>query len=611
MANPRIKVLASAVADQIAAGEVVERPSSIVKELIENSLDASATRINIRTEDAGTSLVWIEDNGRGIHPQDLRLALTRHATSKITSSRDLMNVATLGFRGEALASVASVARVRLSSATADSESGFMCEIHGGEMVKEGPCAHNPGTTVEVRDLFYNTPARRKFLKTQRTEAQRIEQAVRRVSLARMDVGFSLRQVSASNQPSGRGDRVLELPAGRINERLAALLGRHFVEQSVVIDEERQEYRLHGWVGLPQHHRRQADQQYFYVNGRSIQDRIVAHAVRQAFRDVMFHGRHPVFVLFLELPGELVDVNVHPTKHEVRFRDARRVHDFIFASLNRALRMIRPEPSEPESRSYGSVDPSNEFPAAAPVQSALLLREGDAPTTDTVDAASAGLQATRRGLVDDTDSASLAPLLRRSVDESTPPLGFAIAQLHGVYVLAQNEHGLVIVDQHAAHERITYEKLKTQAREQGVASQPMLLPVTLDVSVQEAETVEALSDMLRSHGLVVDRAGQQVITVREIPALLSPQQAQDMVRDVIADLADFGSSDEIERRQFDVLASMACHGSVRANRKLSILEMNALLREMEHTENAGLCNHGRPTYFQQSMDQLDRLFYRGQ
>lgn len=605
----RVKALAQHVADQIAAGEVVERPASIVKELLENSIDSGARQIDVRIAGAGIDLVSVRDNGHGLLAEDLSLALTRHATSKISEAKDLLGVASLGFRGEALASIASVARVSLRSATNGAAMAGHYEVHGGTVVADAPCAHPVGTTVEVRDLFYNTPARRKFLKTQRTEIARIEQVVRRQSLAHMDIGFSL------GYEDGKSRR-LDLPPQRINQRLKEVLSKSFVEESVVIDETNDDYFLHGWVGLPHHHRRQTDQQYFYVNGRAIADKVVGHAVRQAYRDVMFHGRHPVFVLFLELPPEMVDVNVHPTKHEVRFRDTRRVHDFIFASLHRALRAIRPEIPEQAitnnaSESVGEAPRQHGFPLNS---RPLGIGAGEQYTSHaTASHTPAGGFAR---MISDQDSDWVTSQEATSqeatlADSEVPPLGFAIAQLHGVYVLAQNTQGLVLVDMHAAHERITYEKLKRQAQRTGVPRQPLLVPLALDVSVAEADLVEDLAVELVAAGLTIHRVGPQTVSVQEIPALVSLKVVERLVLDLLADLAEFGSSREVTNTQYDMLASVACHGSVRANRQLSLLEMNALLREMEQTENAGLCNHGRPTFFMQSMDELDKLFYRGQ
>jgi len=608
----RIQELGSLVANQIAAGEVVERPASLVKELIENSLDAGARDIQILAELGGIKRVMVRDDGSGIEADDLRLAVRRHATSKIRSAADLERVATLGFRGEALASMASVARVTITSRPAGAAVAARIVVEGGEEQALEPAAHPVGTTVEVSDLFFNTPARRKFLKTERTEQAQIDQLVRRVSLAHCGVGFELRH--------GAGKMALLLPAGAPEERLARVLSPEFVAHSVPIDAAAAGLRLHGWVGLPTHSRSQADQQYFYVNGRVVRDKLIAHAIRQAYRDVLFHGRHPVFVLFLELPPEQVDVNVHPTKHEVRFREARTVHDFIFGKLNRALRQIRPDTEvRLEEPARGAVSAAVES-LANPTQAALGLGDASAGAlTRTL----AGL----RGLGEDGSyrfGLPMAPVPRvrdqggpaqpaatPSDRSAVPPLGYAIAQLHGIYILAQNAAGLVVVDMHAAHERIVYERLKQQYASAEVPRQRLLVPVVLDVSEPEADLVEYRSSEFAAMGLIVDRSGPMTVTVREVPALLAAGDLAGLVRDVLADCLEHGDSARLADRQHDLLAAMACRGSVRAHRSLTIEEMNALLRDMERTDNAGQCNHGRPTYRVQSLGDLDRLFLRGQ
>ncbi|MEJ2087253.1 MAG: DNA mismatch repair endonuclease MutL, partial [Gammaproteobacteria bacterium] len=464
----RIQQLPDLVSNQIAAGEVVERPASLVKELIENSLDAGALDIEIVTELGGLKRVMVRDDGSGIHADDLRLAVSRHATSKIATAADLDGVRSLGFRGEALASVASVARLTITSRQSGAEAGYQIAIEGGRETACGPAGHPLGTTVEVSDLFFNTPARRKFLKTERTEQGHIDRVVRSVSLARFDVALSL------DQGTGRGR--LALPAGTPEGRLSRVMGDAFAPRSVVVDESAPSMRLTGWVGLPTQSRSQADQQYFFVNGRIVRDRLVAHAIRQAYRDVLFHGRHPVFVLYLEIPAELVDVNVHPTKHEVRFRNARDVHDFVFGKLNRALREVRPDQVAPPA-----VAPTPGRGAAgtaahrvgAPLQPALMLREAEAERQ-----AAAGPQPFGA-------PGTMVP----PDDGAVPPLGYAIAQLHGIYILAQNADGLVMVDMHAAHERIVYERLKAAAAEGKVATQALLVPEVLDVTEADAERVE--------------------------------------------------------------------------------------------------------------------------
>lgn len=622
----RVKRLSSFVADQIAAGEVVERPASIVKELLENSIDAGASKVEVRTEAGGVDLVWVRDNGNGIHADDLPLALQRHATSKIASADDLLGIDSLGFRGEALASVASVAKVKLQSATSTDGGGWFVECHGGQTLDTGPAAHPQGTTVEVRDLFYNTPARRKFLKAERTEVNQIDQMLRRLSLAHLDVGFSLAQARTTGS-SGRVQQPLTLAAGNPEDRLARVLSADFVANSVAIDEYNHGLRMHGWVGLPHHNRRQMDQQFFYVNGRAIRDKLVGHAIRQAYSDVMFHGRHAVYVLYLQLPADAVDVNVHPTKHEVRFRDARAIHDFIFSSLNRALRGLRPGQTEtstlvtagtenpaqavtqqPSQRPFNlsSHMPSRPAPGAPAGGLAQLLHE-----QQQVGAGAVAAVAEDHGAWPETAAQGAQSQEQEHNASATHPLGYAIAQLHGVYILAQNQQGLVMVDMHAAHERIVYEQMKQAQARDGIARQRLLVPLTFDVSEADANLVEEFTEPFDAAGLVVERIGQASVVVREVPVLLAKANIQEMVQDLLGELSEFGTGESIARKNFDVLATLACRGSVRANRQLSLTEMNALLRTMEVTENAGLCNHGRPTYVQRDLAELDRLFLRGQ
>ncbi len=574
----RIAKLLPFVADQIAAGEVVERPASLVKELIENAVDAGARRIVVDVDQGGVKRVSVSDDGGGIHPDDLLLAVSRHATSKIRSAADLDGVATLGFRGEALASAASVARLSIVSRSADEPRGACIEVHGGQVIDNGPAAHPLGTTVTVTDLFYNTPARRKFLKTERTEQSHIDDVFVRQALGQFGVAFELAHA---------GRLVHVLPVARTAEerarRVAKLLGDRFVEHAVVIDEARAGIGLTGWVGAPSQSRSQADQQYFFVNGRAVKDRLVAHAVRQAYRDVMFHGRHPAFVLYLEVDAAQVDVNVHPTKHEVRFRDSRRVHDVVFGTLSRLLRDIRP----------GEVGLGVATPRAA---------GGIAPLQAMMPLAEQRLVSAPAPMLEDAPHQPQSP---------SPPLGYALGQLHGVYILAQNAEGLVVVDMHAAHERITYEKLKhARAQADAIPAQRLLVPVSIDVSDREADLAETCQAALASLGVAVDRTGPRTLTVREVPALLVRGDHEALLRDVLADVAEHGGSARIESAADDLLATMACHGSVRANRALSIAEMNALLREMEQTENGGVCNHGRPTYLVQTLADFDRSFLRG-
>ena len=596
----RIRPLGAFVANQIAAGEVVERPASIVKELVENSLDAGAGEIRVDVEQAGVRRVRVADDGGGIHPDDLRLAVARHATSKIASPGDLAAVATLGFRGEALASAASVSRLSITSRHRAADHAWRLEVEGGEERACRPAAHPQGTTVEVADLFYNTPARRKFLKTERTELVHIDQVVRRVALAHPAVGFSLRAGSRSLDGLGPGD---------VDERMAALLGAAFVERSVAVDESGAGLRLWGRVAVPTYSDSRPTRQHLYVNGRPVRDRLAAHAVRQAYRDVLFHGRHPVFVLFLELEPELVDVNVHPTKDEVRFRRSRDVHDFLFGKLAKALRDLRPAQRADSRPATGGGhhrtpgrDPFGVGTSGAPSLARLFHEVRDERPPAPPPAAHHSGHLARSATLEVRDAPP---------GSAVPPLGHALAQLHGVYVLAQNADGLVIVDMHAAHERITYERMKAQLLAGSVRRQRLLVPVALDVSGAEADFVETRNADLRALGVVIERNGPSSVAVREVPALLGAADIEALARDLIADLVEFGATDLVRERQERLLAGAACHASARAGRRLTLPEMDALLRDMESTENAGQCNHGRPTFVALPMAALDGLFLRGQ
>jgi len=603
--NQRIHTLSSFVADQIAAGEVVERPASIIKELLENAIDAQATSISVSLEQGGIKRILVQDNGRGIHKEDLGLALSRHATSKIEDAEDLDEIVTLGFRGEALASIASVSRLTLTSLFGEANHAWRLRVRDGKILEAEPASHNQGTSVEVLDVFYNTPVRRKFLKTERTELNHIEDVFDRLGLAHMNVGFELRHANKVIKRLDAGKT--ELAAQR---RLSIVLGSKFVGNSLFLDEIRGNIRLHGWVGLPTFSRSHADKQFFYVNGRAVRDKLVAHAVRQAYRDVLFHGRQPVFVLYLELDPGSVDVNVHPTKHEVRFREARAVHDFIFGILNKVLREVRPDSALSQVSAQGLEGP----PIDQGTQDNLVLSESG--RVDYFGSLGRGQPQYQGGAV--TGDALQFQSEPFGAPGSTPfeppsgaipPMGYAIAQLHGIYILAQNEEGLVIVDMHAAHERITYEKMKLVRSDQ--TRQRLLVPLEMEVTRQEADRVEQEQDFLESVGLIVDRITPTGLLIREIPALLMNTDVERLIRDVLADLKMYGQSGLVEEHHDELLSTMACHTSVRANRILTLGEMNALLREMEHTENAGQCNHGRPTYVTRSIKELDRLFLRGQ
>lgn len=616
----RIALLSQRLANQIAAGEVVERPASVVKELLENSLDAGSGRVDVEVEQGGSKLIRIRDDGSGISRDDLTLALSRHATSKIADLDDLENIESLGFRGEALASISSVSRLALVSRAADAtdSGGWQVEAAGQEMTATlSPAPHPQGTSVEVRDLFFNTPARKKFLRTENTEFTRIDEVVKRIALSRFDVSFSLRH----NQRT-----VHQLHAARSvqekQRRIGLVCGPAFLEHAVYIDIEASGLRLWGWVCLPTFSRSQPDLQYFYVNGRVIRDKLVSHAIKQAYRDVLFGGRHPAFVLYLELQPSLVDVNVHPTKHEVRFRDQRLVHDFLFRSLHKALADVRPVDHMPgaataEGSSATADGPSQTLQQSA--QSSLGLRV-DESTGEILFAGQAGSQQSASGFSGDRGwrapptanslADQAATYQRLSEDSEIPPLGFALAQLHGVYILAQNAHGLIVVDMHAAHERITYEHMKTACDTQGIKAQPLLVPVSVAVSSAEAGCAEEQVQALAELGFDIARVAEESVLVRQVPAILARADIEQLVRDVLSDVREHGSSERISAYRDELLSTMACHGSVRANRQLGVQEMNALLRDMERTERSGQCNHGRPTWVYQSMADLDKLFLRG-
>lgn len=590
--SSRIRALPEHLVNQIAAGEVVERPASVVKELLENSLDAGAEQLRIEIEQGGVKLIRVTDNGGGIPADELPLALSRHATSKLAALEDLDQIASMGFRGEALPAIASVSRLTLASRAAGArQAAEIGEVDGPVR----PAALPIGTQVTVRDLFFNTPARRKFLRTDKTEFAHIEQVVKRLALVQPDVGFML---------THNGREVVKAPPAcdRLGHerRLADLLGPAFVESALFFEHEAAGLRLSGWVARPTFSRSQADMQHFYVNRRMVRDKLVGHAIRQAYQDVLYQGRQPAYVLFLELAPTLVDVNVHPTKHEVRFREGRLVHDFLFRTLHEVL--ARPSGEVIETVAQGGSERREGFdtgPRARPLQATMPLPQRTAyRAAEAWQAPSAVAEPT-------PDAAACVV-----AEVGEQPLGLALAQLQGVYVLAQNQAGLVLVDMHAAHERITYEALKRALDGSGVTAQPLLVPVTVAVSRREAELAEAQAETLAALGLQVDRLGPESLVVRSLPALLRGADAERLLRDVLADWVVYGDSRRIQEEINSVLGTMACHGSVRANRRLSREEMNALLRDIERTERSGQCNHGRPTWVQLDMAALDRLFLRG-
>jgi len=607
----RIHRLSTQLANQIAAGEVVERPASIVKELLENSLDAGAREITVDVEQGGLRLIRVADSGGGIHKDDLQLALSRHATSKLSELEGLSRIATLGFRGEALPSIVSVAKLTLSSREAGADSAWRVDNDShGNLGVPAPAAHPPGTTVEVRDLFFNVPARRKFLRSERTEFNHVEEVFRRIALSRFDAAFRLHH-------NKRAVYHLRPDAGDGAVRVADLCGREFIGHSLAIAGEAGDLRLRGWIGLPTHARSQADLQYFYVNGRVIRDRLVSHAVRQAYRDVLYQGRHPSFVLYLDMPPEEVDVNVHPTKHEVRFRESRLVYDFLFHSLHRALAQDRPGglggdaaiPAAVPAAGDGARRADHFAPSYAPAprerQPAFSFRIAEPSYRLAYGALDAAV----------AEAVATAPIGAVTVAAAMPApdagyLGRALAQIHGVYILAENEAGLVLVDMHAAHERIVYERMKTTHRQGGIRTQPLLVPLTVGLTAHEAALVEEHQALFAELGLEARRLTPDTVVVRAIPSLLCEADVEGLVRDIIADIHAHGDSRRVHERLDDMFATLACHGAVRAHRRLTLPEMDALLRDMERTERSGQCNHGRPTWVQIDMKELDRLFLRG-
>jgi DNA mismatch repair protein MutL len=559
-----IRVLPPLLISQIAAGEVVERPASVLKELLENSIDAGARAITVVLEAGGTRRVQVEDDGAGIAREQLALALARHATSKIASLEDLEAVATMGFRGEALASIASVARVSITSRTREAAHGAAIAAEGAQLGEVNPAARAQGTTVVVDDLYFNTPARRKFLRTEATEFGHCEDAFRRVALARPDLALALKH-------NGRVSHALRVHSAA--ERIAALLGEQF--SGMAIDAQSGTLRLSGLAGSPHAATARADSQYFFVNGRYVRDRLLSHAAREAYSEMLHGERQPAYVLYLEIDPRLVDVNVHPAKTEVRFRDPRAIHQFVFHAVKRAL-----APSAAEAPvSYAAVS------QGAPIQAAFAMQQ---PAVS---------------------YSSFAPTPMPQ-GEKAPPLGYALAQLHGIYILAQNEAGLVLVDMHAAHERIVMEKLKANLDAGAVQRQTLLVPAVLSAEALDVATAEENRAALETLGLEVSVSGPNELAVRAAPVALAGGDVAGLARDVLREIREFGASQALSSRQNELLATMACHAAVRANRALTVMEMNALLREMEETERSGTCNHGRPTWYQLTMADLDRLFLRG-
>ncbi|HTV97815.1 MAG TPA: DNA mismatch repair endonuclease MutL [Steroidobacteraceae bacterium] len=605
-----IQILADDLVNQIAAGEVIERPASVLKELVENSLDAGATRIEVELERGGCGLIRVRDDGIGIEPQEIALALARHATSKIASLGDLERVATLGFRGEALPSIASVSRLSLTSRSREAEHAWSIEAREGALSAPAPASHPPGTSVEVRDLFFNVPARRKFLRAESTEYQHALRMLERLALSRFEVGFTL---------LNNGRTVWTLPPAHAQAerlaRLAKLCGEEFAAHVMELRDSGGRLGVSGWIALPTFSRSQADLQFAFLNGRFVRDKLIAGAARLAYQDVLFGGRYCAYVLYLELDPTLVDVNAHPQKLEVRFREARSVHELMFRTLERALAATRPTAESRGSASLAALGAAHGSFAPSQGRFALGHRSGS------LDAYRAFLGEPQGAALPDLGAheglaarhwvrdAAQAPAARQEAGAGDPPLGFAVAQLHGVYILAQTADGLVLVDMHAAHERVMYERMKRLLGGE-TAQQQLLVPEVLNVSEAQAEAGEAHAAQFAELGFSITRLAPDQLALRAVPSLLAGRDPAGVVRDVLSDLQETGQSRRVEESINHLLATMACHAAVRAQRALSIAEMNALLREMERTERADQCNHGRPTWVRVSLADLDRLFLRG-
>ncbi|OIR11195.1 DNA mismatch repair protein MutL [mine drainage metagenome] len=608
---PSIQLLPDLLINQIAAGEVIERPASALKELLENSLDAGATDIAVQLEAGGIKRLVVRDNGGGIAKEQLPLALMRHATSKIASLDDLQRVASMGFRGEALASMAAVAQVTLTSRNADAAHAWKIEAADGTQSDVAPAAHPQGTSVEMRELYFNTPARRKFLKSESTEYAWCEETFKRIALSRPDVAFSLQHNGKSvwqlNPPhpqslsrlrereaDSRRPQAREGPGvwGALQQRITAILGPEFGQHAVNVERQIGPLHLYGIAALPAYSRSTRDEQYFFVNGRFVRDKVLMHAVRQAYQDILHHQRHPAFVLFLDMPPEQVDVNVHPAKSEVRFRESQGIHQFVFHALQDGLSATMAEATpapasapreEPARATFTPIQQQPLSFGAAQPQAAYKLWE---------------------------EAAAVREQETAAPQHDAHPLGFALGQLSGIYILAQNQNGLIVVDMHAAHERIVYERLKTAFDAQQMPTQPLLIPVTFAAEALDIATVEEEQEALHQLGFDIAPISTNTLAVRAMPAMLKQSHAEIAAREVLHELRDFGASRALTERRNELLATLACHSAVRANQQLSLPEMNAILREMEQTERADQCNHGRPTWFQVTLAELDAMFMRG-
>ena len=623
---PAIRPLASLVANQIAAGEVVERPASVIKELLENSLDAQANQVEIDIEQGGIALMRVRDNGFGIRHDELLLALSRHATNKIQTLADLEHINSLGFRGEALASIASISRLTLSSRFCNEERGYCVYLDGQEHPSvPQPLAHPIGTTLEIQDLFYNTPARRKFLRTDKTEFGHVHETIKRLALSRFDVNFKLTH-------NHKTIMVLKVASSEEEQlqRVGMLCGPEFIEQVLKVNEVSHEMELSGWITQPTYSRSQPDMQYFFVNGRIIRDKFINHAVRQAYEDVLYSGRHPSYVLYLKVDPSVIDVNVHPTKSEVRFTQSGLVHSFLVGALRNTLAKTSPsrggrpaalkafylanstKSDLVERQSFPSLETSPPAQDVPTYQSSFqLVSPIDRPSSPAIRESIQAYQVLQAPLLSEEwveipkENNNLS-----SLPQPIPPLGYALAQLQGVYILAENTEGLVLVDMHAAHERIMYEQMKLAWETESPNAQVLLVPVSIAVSEREADIAEQHAELFNRVGFEITRTGPETLVVRQVPTRLANMNVSVLVRDVLADLLRVGVSSRLQENLHKVLASLACHTSVRAHRQLSLSEMNALLREMEATERSNQCNHGRPTWTQLSMKELDNLFLRG-
>lgn len=598
-----IKKLPDKLINQIAAGEVIERPASIVKELFENSIDATASRVTIEIEKGGIQRISIRDNGTGIDKDQLKSALTRHATSKIRTLDDLQSIASLGFRGEALPSIASVSRMTVTSNKQQSNLGWAYHLEGGHTTSEIiPAAHAKGTTVSVDDIFYNTPARRKFLRTEKTEYNHCEQVIKRLALANFHVAIEFRHNHKT---------IYSLPVAQTIEdklkRLETLLGKSFIEHVVSLEHSAAHLKLYGWIAAPTFSRAQADMQYQFVNLRHIRDKTLSHAVRLAYQDVLYHGRHPAYVLFLEIDPAQVDVNAHPAKHEVRFHNSREIHDFTRQAVKHAISAVRTATIDSRDLNKLSADITQEAYQAMPASAHTLGSNHGRNITN-----HSQLEVLYCSSIEERprDYVTIDHSQQPTAANDIPLLGYALAQLHGIYILSQNAQGLVLVDMHAAHERVVYEHLKCMDQQHKTSIQHLLVPLQMVVTTSDASLIEDHQQMFESFGFDINRMGDTSIIVRSIPSILNGIDIAELIRDVIADLNNDNASTRLEQSRNEMLSSIACHGSVRANRNMTVHEMNALLRAMEDTQRSNQCNHGRPTWVQLGINDLDKLFLRG-